>query len=766
MKHLDTPAHLRGEAPFVSDLALPPGCLHATVVSSPIAHGALLSVDAAAALDAVGVVRIFTAADIPGRNQIGGIIEDEPLLAEGELHFIGQPVAVVVAETPAAARTGAAAVTLSVDELPGVFDPREAAARGLFITGSRTLELGDVDAAWDGCEIVVEGRVDSGGQEHVYFETQATLALPLEGGRLRLLSSTQAPTAVQRIAARVLDLPMNAVEVDVTRLGGAFGGKEDQATVWAVLAALATHRTGRPVRLVLDREEDMRMTGKRHPYSSDFKIGLGADGSIVAYQVTLFQNAGAAADLSPAILERSLLHATGSYFTPNVRITGHSCRTNLPPFTAFRGFGAPQAMYVIESAISSAAERLGVPAADIQRRNLLSEGDPFPYGMRVERSQARRSFAAAEERFDAAGIRREIERFNRDHALLKRGVAMMPVCFGISFTSTFLNQASALVHIYTDGSVSVSTAAVEMGQGVNTKIAAVAAHILGLPVERIRIETTNTTRVANTSPTAASSGADMNGRATELACRALVERLLPVAAELLAEDPARISVADGRLVVDGEPSELSWERLVWTAYTRRISLSAQAHYATPRIHYDRERERGRPFAYHVFGTAVVEVTVDCLRGTYTVDRVRAVHDAGRSLNPLIDRGQLEGGLVQGLGWMTCEELLFDGGRLLSGNLTNYKIPDIMATPTIESVFLEDADNPHTVLQSKAIGEPPLMYGIGAYFALLDAMKAFRPDLRSFFHAPMTPERVLMALYGDRASTPQRMREASETAVAE
>jgi xanthine dehydrogenase large subunit len=759
MKHLDTAAHTRGEAPFVADLEPPPGCLHAVVVESPIAHGRHLRVDPGPSERVPGVVRVFTAADIPGDNQIGGIILDEPLLAEDDLHFAGQPVALVVAETLAAARRGAAAVTLSFEELRGIFDPREAAAAGQLITASRTIECGDVDGAWPSCQIVVSGRVESGGQEHLYFETQATLAVPLEGGRLRLLSATQAPTAVQRIAARVLGLPMNAIEVDVTRLGGAFGGKEDQATAWAVLAALACHRLRRPVRLVLDRGQDMRATGKRHPYSSDFRLGLAGDGRVLAYQATFYQNAGAAADLSPAILERSLLHATGSYFVPNARITAHSCRTNLPPNTAMRGFGAPQAMFVIESAIARAAEALGVPAVDIQRRNLLAEGDSFPYAMRVERSQARRAFSELEARAEVARLRREIDAFNRDHTLSKRGLALMPVCFGISFTSTFLNQASALVHVYTDGSVSVSTAAVEMGQGVNTKIAGIAARTLGVPAERIRVETTNTTRVANTSPTAASSGADMNGRATEPACRAILDRLLRVAAELLETEVGRISVAEGNVLVGDVASGLTWEKLVWTAYTRRISLSAHVHYATPHIHYDRTREKGQPFAYHVFGAAAIEVTIDCLRGIYTVDRVWAVHDAGRSLNPLVDRGQLEGGLVQGLGWMTCEELLFDGGRLLSGNLTNYKIPDLMATPEIDANFLDDADNPHAVLSSKAIGEPPLMYGIGAYFALLDAMKAFRPGLPAFFTAPMTPERVLMALYGGTTGDPEPVNEA-------
>jgi xanthine dehydrogenase large subunit len=406
-------------------------------------------------------------------------------------------------------------------------------------------------------------------------------------------------------------------------------------------------------------------------------------------------------------------------------------------------------MFVMESAIARAAERMGVDRTVIQRANLLEEGDVFPYGMAVERPRARRSFFELEARHDTAGMRASIDAFNGSSSLTKKGMALMPVCFGISFTSTFLNQASALVHVYTDGSVGVSTAAVEMGQGVNTKIAGIAGLTLGIPAERIRIESTNTTRVANTSPTAASSGADMNGRATELACRTLKNRLAGVAADRLGTRADRITIENGTVQLDGTASELRWDELVWQAYFTRVSLTAQAHYATPGIHYDRETESGKPFAYHVFGTASVGVTVDCLRGTYSVDRVQIVHDAGRSLNPLVDLGQVEGGLMQGIGWMTSEELLFVDGQITSGNLTNYKIPDIMATPEIDTVFLADADNPNAVLASKAIGEPPLMYGIGTYFAILDAMTAFRPDLNAFFDAPMTPERVLLALHGHR-----------------
>jgi xanthine dehydrogenase large subunit len=743
--------HTRGESLFVGDLPDPPGLLHAAVLISPIPHGKIVRLDTTPAAEIDGVACVLTAADVPGENQIGGIVQDEPLLAEGEVHFAGQPIVAVVADSPRTARRAAAAIEVEFEKLRGVFDPRQAAAAGSLIVPSRTFSLGDVEKAWASCDVVVEGRAESGGQEHLYLETQGAMVVPQEGKRLRILSSTQAPTAVQRITARVLGLSMNDIEVDVARLGGAFGGKEDQATPWAVIAALAAQHLRRPVRIQLTRIEDMRATGKRHPYSSDFRIGLRKDGTILAYEATYYQNAGAAADLSPAILERSLFHSTGSYSVPNVRVTALSCRTNLPPFTAFRGFGAPQAMFVMESAITRAAEVMGIDRAEIQRRNLLAEGDTFPYGMKAQQGNARRAFAAVERRFDVAQRRKEVDEFNREHRLAKRGLAMMPVCFGISFTSTFLNQAAALVHVYTDGSVSLSTGAVEMGQGVNAKILNVAAHALGIDASRITVETTNTLRVANTSPTAASSGADMNGRATEIACHAIIERLRPVAAELLDVNPKKIAITDGVVTVSGKATQVRWERLVSDAYFKRVSLSAQAHYATPRIHFDRETEKGEPFAYHVYGSAVVEATVDCLRGTYTIDRVGMVHDAGRSLNPVVDMGQLEGGLVQGIGWMTMEELLFADGLNLTDTLSTYKIPDILCTPEIEGHFLEDADNPNAVMHSKAIGEPPFMYGIGAYFALLDAMRAFRPDLETFFHAPMTPERVLMYLHGDRVN---------------
>jgi xanthine dehydrogenase large subunit len=749
MKNVDTILHTRGESVFLDDIPLPEGLLYAAVFSSPRAHGKIKRLDVEKARARKGVIDILTYRNIPGQNQIGGIIPDEPLLAEDHVAFIGEPVAVVVGETKIAAKQAFKDIELEIEPLPVITDPRDAFAKGKLITPPRVFALGDVEKAWSQCDVVVEGYVDSGGQEHYYMEPQAAMAVPVEGGGMKIYSSTQSPTGVQRIAARVLGLPMHKVEVDVRRLGGAFGGKEDQATPWAVMAALAAFKLKKPVKLTLDRHEDMAMTGKRHPYSSDFKLGLKADGTMIAYEVMFYQNSGAAADLSTAILERTLFHTTNAYYIPNVKATAACCYTNLPPFTAFRGFGGPQAMFVIESAIQKAAEKMNIKPTVIQQKNLLNEGDTLPYGMQVENCRARRCWKEAAERYDFAGIYRDAENFNKTNELKKKGTAVMPVCFGISFTNTMLNQAGALVHVYTDGSVGVSTGAVEMGQGVNMKILAVVAHTFSIAPQRIKIETTNTSRVANTSPTAASTGADMNGKATEIACQQILERLKQVAAALLNHtSPEDIEIREEQVYLSGKKAGITWEKLVTEAYQKRINLSAQGFYATPGIFFDRAKEKGKPFAYHVFGTAVIRVTLDCLRGTYEIDAVHLAHDGGKSLNFPVDRGQVEGGLIQGIGWMTMEELLHDrDGRLIANTSSTYKIPDIKSTPAqVEIHFLEDADNPRAVLSSKAIGEPPLMYGIGAYFAIFDAMKAFRPDKSIFFDSPLTPEKVLQFLY--------------------
>jgi len=748
---LDMALHVRGESRYVDDLTPPQGTLYAAVFASPAAHGRIRRLDTSRALARPGVRGVFTARDIPGENQIGGIIPDEPLLADGEVHCVGEPVALVVADTERLARAALASVELEVERLPAVFDPREAFKQGLLIRPPRTFAAGDVEAAWTDCDVVVEGRVDSGGQEHLYLETQCSLALPGEGGSLKVISATQGPTAVQKSVARVLGLPMHQVEVEVLRLGGGFGGKEDQATPWACLAALAASRLGKPVKLVLRRQEDMRLTGKRHPYSSDFRLGAAYDGRLLAYEVTFYQNAGCTADLSTSILERSLFHATGSYLIPNVRATGACCRTNLPSNTAFRGFGGPQAMLVIEAAIVRLAEALGVEPAAVQEKNLLAEGDALPYGQRVRGCQARRCWLEARTRYRLEERRWQVAEFNRTHPLARKGLALMPVCFGISFTNQTLNQAGALVHVYTDGSVSLATAAVEMGQGVHRKLREVASRAFSIDRERVRLEPTSTARVANTSPTAASTGTDLNGRAAELACRAVLGRLREVAAQELGKHhPERVEIREEQVFYQGKPSSLTWAKLVAAAYGRRVSLSAQAHYATPGIHFDRSTEKGEPFAYHAYGTALCEVTLDCLRGTYVVDSVEVVHDLGPSLDAAADLGQAEGGIAQGIGWLTLEEVLHaPDGSLLTKDLSTYKVPDIHFAPRrLEVHFLEDTENPLGVFNAKAIGEPPFMYGIGVYFALRAAMRAFRPDGELGLVAPLTPERVLMQLAGD------------------
>jgi len=749
---LDMALHVRGESRYVDDLPPPAGTLYAAVFPSPAAHGRIRRLDVSKALARPGVRGAFTAGDIPGDNQIGGILPDEPLLAEGEVHCVGEPVALVVADTARLARAALGAVELEVEKLPAVFDPRETFRKGLLIAPARTFAIGDVDAAWKECDVVVEGRVDSGGQEHVYLETQAALALPGEGGSMKVYSATQGPTAVQRAAARVLGLPMHLVEVEVLRLGGGFGGKEDQATPWACLAALAAFRLGRPVKLVLSRQEDMRLTGKRHPYSSDFRLGATYDGRLLAYQVSFYQNSGWTADLSTAILERTLFHATGSYRIPNVRATAASCRTNLPSNTAFRGFGGPQAMLVVEAAIVRLAEALGLPPAAVQEKNLLGDGDVLPYGQRYHGGQARRCWQEAKTRYGLEERRWQVAEFNRTHPLTKKGLAMMPVCFGISFTNQILNQAGALVHVYTDGSVSLSTGAVEMGQGVHRRLREVVSRAFDIDRERVRLQPTSTAQVPNTSPTAASTGTDLNGRAADMACRAILERLREAAARELGKDrPELVEIREEQVFYEGRQTSLTWERLVAAAYARRVSLSAQAHYATPGIHFDRTAEKGEPFAYHACGTALCEVTLDCLRGTYTVDAVELVHDLGPSLDAAADLGQAEGGVVQGLGWLTLEEVLHaEDGSLLTSSLATYKVPDVHFAPRkLEVRLLEDTENPLGVFNAKAIGEPPFMYGIGVFFALRAAMRAFRPDGEPGFVAPLTPERVLLQLAGDR-----------------
>ncbi|MFO7827269.1 MAG: molybdopterin cofactor-binding domain-containing protein, partial [Bacteroidales bacterium] len=639
-------------------------------------------------------------------------------------------------------------ISIEIEEWEVITDPREAHKKGQLLFPPRSFKMGDVDHKWKECDYIFEGKVENGGQEHLYIETQGSYAYPMDNGSIKIHSSTQGATLVQKIAARILATKMHRIEVDVARLGGAFGGKEDQATAYACMAALATYHLQKPVKISLHRLDDMMMTGKRHPYSSDFKIGLSKDYKILAFQATMYQNGGAASDLSPAILERTLFHSTNTYFIPNTKVIVYSCKTNLPPNTAFRGFGAPQGMFLIESAIAKVACELNISKRIIQEKNFFKENDEFQYGQIAKNVNISQCYQTADKTYHIKKIEQDIEAFNAKNTNYKKGMAVMPVCFGISFTKTPMNQARALVHIYQDGSVGISTGAVEMGQGVNTKMIQVAAKVFSINTNRIKIESTNTTRVANTSPTAASSGADLNGNALRIACNNLLERLKQTAAKMLSCKPTEMSIENEIVYQQGKKTNILWEQLIETAFFDRVSLTENGHYATPVIYFDKTKEKGHPFAYHVYGTAIITVTLDCIRGIYEFDDVKIVHDFGNSMNTIIDNGQVEGAVVQGIGWMTMEELSYaKDGKLLSNSLSTYKIPDIYSVPkNIEIKPLKTEGPELAILRSKAIGEPPFMYGIGAYFAIADAIKAFNFNYKIDFNAPFTPEKVLMRLY--------------------
>ncbi|MEA1881071.1 MAG: molybdopterin cofactor-binding domain-containing protein, partial [Candidatus Marinimicrobia bacterium] len=566
MKNIDSKGHVTGKSIYVDDIPIINGTLYGIIFDSPLAHGHIDSVDYTKALARPGVIKILTHENIPGENQIGGIIPDETLFAENDVHFQGQPIALIIAESDQIGFEARKLIDIHISEKDVIVDPREAQKKDQLIFPPRTFSLGNTESAWEKCAHIFEGQADSNGQEHLYIETQGAYAMPLENGHIRISSSTQGPTAVQRTAAKVLKVGMHKIEVDVVRLGGGFGGKEDQATPWGVMAALGVQILNKPVKVILSRMDDMRMTGKRHPYSSDYKIGFSKNLKIVAYETTLYQNAGAAADLSPAVMERTLFHATNSYFIPNVKATAYSCKTNLPPNTAFRGFGGPQGMFVIESALAHAAQELGISAYQLQKNNLLKNGNEFPYGQIADGVELTQIWSEMDSKFDIEALEKEIEKFNSNNSDVKKGFSLMPVTFGISFTKTPMNQARALVHIYTDGSVGVSTGAVEMGQGVNTKMLQIVAQIFSINPKHVKLESTNTTRVANTSPSAASSTADLNGKALHQACSALLERLKNCAADHLNAHSKDIEIKNEIIYNQGEKTDIRWNDLVFMAF--------------------------------------------------------------------------------------------------------------------------------------------------------------------------------------------------------
>jgi xanthine dehydrogenase large subunit len=747
--------HASGEALYVDDMPAPRGMLVGHLVTSPHAHARILRRDASRARALPGVHAVLFAEDVPGHNDVGAVIHDEPLLADEAVHCVGQPVALVVAESADLARRAASLVEVEYEPLSALLSLKAAVEAGAFLTDPHTLRRGEPEAQLASAPLRLSGECMTGAQEHFYLETQTTLARPGEDGTLHLWCSTQHPTEVQILVAKVLGLRHHQVVVEVPRMGGGFGGKETQAVPFAALAALGVYATGRPVKVWLDRDTDMACTGKRHPFWARYDAGFDEQGRLLALEVELFSDGGWSSDLSRAIMDRALFHLDNAYFIPALCFTGRVARTNFPSNTAFRGFGGPQGMFVVEEVLNRAAERLGLDSAEVRERNLYREAprDITPYGQRVLDNRLRRIHAELMASSDYARRRAEVEAFNAASRWTKRGIGFQPVKFGISFTTSFLNQAGALVVVYADGSVQLNHGGTEMGQGLHTKMMAVCAHELGVPPERVRVMHTSTEKVPNTSATAASCGSDLNGEAVRQACEVLRDRLRPVAGRLLAlERPgeqAALRFSGGRVFHPARPERaVSFAEVARQAHLEQVSLSATGYYRTPDISYDPKAGRGTPFRYYAFGAAVVEVEVSGLTGEHRVRRVDILHDVGTSLVPSIDRGQVEGGFLQGLGWLTCEEVLYDArGRLVTHSPGTYKIPAVGDAPAdFRVTLLERAPQEGTLHGSKAVGEPPFMLALGVVTALRHAIGAFGPPRTEVeLASPATPEAILRAV---------------------
>ena len=753
--HLGGHLHATGRSLFIGEGAVPEDRAYVKVLTSPFARARILSIDSEGAASLPGVLAVLIHRDIPGENQIGHSVLDEPLLAATEVAYAGQPVALAVGRTPRIAEQAAAGIRVVYEELKPILSVEAALAIGSLYVPERRIEKGNVEKGFARSDHVLEGKVQTGAQEHFYLETQRCLAIPGEDGGMTLHSATQSTSEVQEVAARVLGVSSKEITVDVPRLGGGFGGKERTATLWACLAALACYRTGKAVELRLSRQEDMRWTGKRHPFAARYRLGFSRKGKILAYEVELNSNGGAYTDLSVAIMERAMLHAENAYFIPNVRIVGRACRTNLPPNTAMRGFGAPQAIFVIERALERMSRFLRMDPVRARMINAYRAGQSAPYGQAVREPGAADCLRRLTKNAAYIRLRSETDRFNRDHPQVKRGLGLVPVKFGISFTTSFMNQGSALIWIYADGSISLSHGGVEMGQEVGTKVAQVVARELGVKLNRIRIESANTKRVGNASPTAASTGSDINGYAALDAARQLKRRLLPVAACLLREktgtkhDPKNLETGDDVFFDRRKPAMcVGFADVVHRAYRERVDLGAHGYFRTPGVHFDRARGRGHPFSYFVSGCGLVQAEVDLLSGASRLILVYIVHETSRSLNQEIDRGQIAGAFFQGFGWCTMEEETTDEkGRYRAAGPSTYKIPTIRDLPETFMIDLVERNRRQaSVFGSKAIGEPPLIYGEAAYFAVKDAVESIAGHCReSDLAMPATPEAVVLAV---------------------
>ncbi|WP_221796700.1 xanthine dehydrogenase molybdopterin binding subunit [Oceanobacter mangrovi] len=763
-KHESAVQHVTGSARYVDDLIEPANGLYAAVIRSPIAKGTLSKLDLSAVKASPGVVTVMTIDEVHGHKDIGPVFPGDPLMTSTEVKFFGQVLAVVAATTEMQARRAAQKAVIEFEQQAPeqnkpLLDPRKAVAENTLVRPSHYMTLGDVDAAFAQSALVLEAKQHVGGQEHFYLEGQVSLAMPTEEGGMLVYTSSQHPSEVQKLVAEVLDIPLNRVTVDMRRMGGGFGGKESQAAQWACLAALLADKTGRAVKLRLPRQDDMIMTGKRHPFANQYRIGIDAAGLIQAADIEVIGDCGNSPDLSDAIVDRAMFHADNAYFLPNAKIAGHRAFTNTVSHTAYRGFGGPQGMMIIERAMDDIARAVGKDPLDVRKLNLYGtdtvnpERSMTPYHQQVEFNYLPEIIEQLEASSDYRARRSAVTEFNQTSPILKKGLALTPIKFGISFTLQHLNQAGALIHIYTDGSIQVNHGGTEMGQGLHTKVGQIVAQTLGVKLESIQVTATRTDKVPNTSPTAASSGTDLNGKAAQNAALTLKQRLVEFLAgeKSVAEESIKFEdgvVSWGLSDDSNEPTSMTFAELVQAAYVGRISLSSTGYYRTPKIWYDRSQAKGRPFFYFALGAAVSEVLVDTLTGEYKVSRVDILHDVGRSINPAIDRGQIEGGFIQGMGWLTTEELVWhEDGRLLSNNPATYKIPAIGDTPPVFNVELyEHANDEETVYNSKAVGEPPFMLAISVWSALRDAISSLSnysisPDL----DAPATPERVLKAV---------------------
>jgi xanthine dehydrogenase large subunit len=755
--HESARAHVTGKAVYLDDLPQYRNELVVEFLGSPLAHARIVSLNVKEAARIEGIAAVLIAADVPGDNHFGPIFHDEEVLALDECHHIGQPIVVLAGENRTALRAAKAAIKLELDELPAVLSIDHAIAAGHFIGPTRRLGRGDVEAALAQVDHVIEGTFRTGGQEHFYLETQAVLAIPGEEGQMTVHSSTQNPSEVQAVVAHCLGIPQNKVVCVCTRMGGGFGGKESQAAHPAVLAAMVAHKTGRPARLVYPRELDMRVTGKRHPYLSHYRAGFAADGRIEALSLELFSDGGCAADLSPAVMERSMFHVDNAYFIPNFAVSGTVCRTNLPSNTAMRGFGGPQGIAAVENVIEEIAAFLGVDPLEVRRRNCYGGPgrDTTHYGQVVANNTLPILLDQLARTADYARRRAEIVRFNETSDTELRGIALTPVKFGISFTRRALNQASALVNVYLDGSIQVSTGGTEMGQGLNTKIRQIVAAEFGLPLESVRVMPASTEKNNNTSPTAASASTDLNGTAALRACEMIKGRLAEFAARHFAAAADEIETSASQICFEcaavydiRRPDiRLDFRELVKLAYEERVDLGARGFYATPGIDFNRETGMGNPFLYFTNGAAASEVMIDRLTGELTVTRVDILMDLGQSLNPDIDRGQVIGGFVQGMGWVTTEELLYsETGDLLSNCPNNYKIPTVECMPRVLLVdFLDNPGNPINLLGSKAVGEPPFVLAISVGVAAKSALSSLSPGRSAPVSFPVTSEELLKHL---------------------